>query len=190
MSASDLCVYVIDGNGEKRLATISQILRPKLNEDLVNRDKFIGWYNKCLERMDRISSDIELIKELLISATPANYPGRIIMSVTDDTESKVVANYGGRHWRRITNFLRGVDNHDPELGKKYGEEYVCLRESNVPVHTHVDVMAVQTSERGANTWINRDMGGQDPMGVNSSANVSDGENAILVDGVQNANMEY
>ena len=62
------------------------------------------------------------------------------MSATDDVESKVIANYGGKHWRRITNFLRGVDADDPDIGKKFGEEYVCLRESNVPVHTHTDTL--------------------------------------------------
>lgn len=46
------------------------------------------------------------------------------------------------------NFVRGVSSAD-EVGKKVGEEFVCLRESNVPVHTHVmnsDFNPVQDSE--------------------------------------------
>lgn len=65
-----------------------------------------------------------------------NYRGRIIVSVTDDTEKKVIKHYGGKSWKRVVNFLRGVDNNDSGLGKKFGEEYVCLRQSNVPIHTH------------------------------------------------------
>ncbi len=64
------------------------------------------------------------------------YAGRIIMSVTDDTEKKVIEHYGGARWRRIPNFLRGVEKDDLAFGEKAGEEYVCLRQSNVPIHTH------------------------------------------------------
>ena len=62
--------------------------------------------------------------------------GKIIISTTDDVESKVIKHYGGKRWRRIVNFLRGVNGNDETLGKKFGEEYVCLRESNIPIHTH------------------------------------------------------
>ena len=72
------------------------------------------------------------------SVPPLNYIGRIIISHTDDTEQKVIANYGGKRWRRIENFLRGVGEKDPNniIGQKTGEEYVALRESNIPVHSH------------------------------------------------------
>lgn len=67
---------------------------------------------------------------------PLVYVGRIIVSTTDDTEMKVIKHYGGKTWRRMVNFLRGVDEEDEHLGRKFGEEYVCLRESNVPIHAH------------------------------------------------------
>ena len=73
---------------------------------------------------------------LLIEVKPISYPGRIIISTTDDIESKVIKNYGGRKWKRVVNFLRGVDLDSTELGVKFGEAYVELRESNVPNHTH------------------------------------------------------
>ena len=60
----------------------------------------------------------------------------MIISTTADTEKKVIEKYGGTKWRRITNFLNGVPDDSPKIGQKYGEEYVCLRESNVPIHTH------------------------------------------------------
>ena len=67
---------------------------------------------------------------------PLTYVGRIIVSTTDDTERKVIGHYGGKAWRRIVNFLNGVEEDDGSLGEKSGEEYVCLRESNVPIHSH------------------------------------------------------
>ena len=73
---------------------------------------------------------------LLIEVKPISYPGRIIISTTDDIESKVIKNYGGRKWKRVVNFLRGVDLDSTDLGVKSGEAYVELRESNVPNHTH------------------------------------------------------
>ena len=75
----------------------------------------------------------------MVSVKPLTYVGRVVMSTTDDTEQKVIAHYGGKRWMRIENFLRGVDA-DSELGKRLGEEYVCLRESNVPIHTHNETL--------------------------------------------------
>ena len=79
-----------------------------------------------------------MAQELFASVPPLNYIGRIIISYTDDIEQKVIANYGGKSWRRIENFLRGVRLDDEENipGRKIGEAYVALRESNIPIHAH------------------------------------------------------
>ena len=115
------------------------ILKPKLDKELVLSGDFMYWYETQLEAIDRIYSKIVQYKEMIKSIKPMNYTGRIIISTTDDIEQKVIKHYGGKRWRRIENFLRGVDGNNLDergFGKKFGEEYVCLRESNVPIHTH------------------------------------------------------
>lgn len=121
-----------------------------------------------------------------MSIRPLNYPGRIIVSVTDDIESKVIANYGGRRWKRITNFLRGVDGSDPSIGQKIGEEYVCLRESDIPTHTHPVVLKGHGSEE----WMLKDKGGRKTMFV-SSRNVPEANGSENCDStVENIQNEY
>lgn len=115
---------------------MEEILRDILDKKLVTKGEFVSWYNTQIGRMKEIRDKVQIIKELAKSMKPMNYSGRIIMSVTDDTEQKVIQNYGGKKWRRLTNFIRGVDGGNEEWGNKYGEEYVCLRQSNVPIHTH------------------------------------------------------
>ena len=116
------------------------------------------------------------VKELLVSIRPMNYVGRLIMSVEDDTEQKVIKHYGGRHWRRITNFLKGVDKDDPSLGDKCGEEYVCLRESNVPIHTHNLTLWRSDDEIPENlsksNWMDKDRGGRETKVVSTEGNGS------------------
>ena len=87
------------------------------------------------------------------SVPPLNYIGRIIMSFTDDTEQKVISNYGGKRWRRIENFLRGVKLDDPNdlPGRKWGEEYVELRESNIPIHSHSESIK-ESSSTSSQSW--------------------------------------
>ena len=82
------------------------------------------------------------MRQLMLSIKPLTYVGRVVMSTTDDTEQKVIAHYGGRRWMRIENFLRGVDD-ESELRKRMGEEYVCLRKSNVPIHTHNETLKLK-----------------------------------------------
>lgn len=72
----------------------------------------------------------------MIAVKPYTYAGRIVISTTDDTELKVIKNYGGKQWRRVLNFLRGVDETSSDLGKRLGESKVCLRSSHIPNHTH------------------------------------------------------
>lgn len=105
----------VDGKWTKNLKTfvnIAQIFKKILDVELVQKIEFSSWYNRQMEVLAEIQTKVDLIKELIKSMKPMNYAGRIIISVTDDTEQKVVANYGGRKWRRITNFLRGVPPSD------------------------------------------------------------------------------
>ena len=124
----------------EELATSSMstndILKPFLDTKLIPKDEFMTWYYEKLELMKQIQSKMDELQELLISIKPINYKGRIIVSTIDDTEQKVIRNYGGKKWRRIVNFLRGVSPGSPMAGSKVGEEYVCLREANIPIHTH------------------------------------------------------
>ena len=75
------------------------------------------------------------------SIRPRTYVGRIVISTTDDVESKVIAHYGGTRWKRVMNFLRGVEPDSDSLGSKQGEAFVSLRASNIATHAH----ALQTS---------------------------------------------
>jgi hypothetical protein len=86
--------------------------------------------------LDKLDDDIAELVKLRTSVKPVTYVGRIIVSTTDDTEKKVVEHYGGKRWRRVENFLRGVGVNDWTIGDKIGEEYVCLREQNIPMHVH------------------------------------------------------
>ena len=69
-----------------KFTSMSQILKPKLDEELVPIAEFMAWYNTKMEQMDRMVEKMDEVKELLVSIRPMNYVGRIIMSVEDDTE--------------------------------------------------------------------------------------------------------
>lgn len=141
--------------------TMEQILKPKLDQELVPKGEFMFWYCQQLDALDRIYAKIELIRDMLNSMKPMNYTGRIIISATDDTEQKVIQHYGGKRWRRIENFLRGVNGgtiEERDFGKKLGEEYVCLRESNIPLHTHGSSLNGVASTGNAQ-WLEKQRGG-------------------------------
>ena len=110
----------------------------------------------------RIQSKIKVVFELIRAAKPLTYVGRIIVSTTDDIEMKVIEHYGGKKWRRMVNFLRGVGSGDSR-GRKWGEEYVCLRESNVPLHQHDIQLKNPSGDRPSTTgdayWMCADKGG-------------------------------
>ena len=89
--------------------TMQELLMRHLDNILMPEAQFMEWYIKKSKQLDEISKKIELAKELAVSVPPLNYIGRIIVSYTDDTEQKVIAHYGGKSWRRIENFLRGVN---------------------------------------------------------------------------------
>jgi hypothetical protein len=92
--------------------TMEELLMRHLDVLLMPVSEFMQWYDKSSKRLDAIEEKIEIAEQLCKSVPPLNYIGRIIISYTDDTEQKVIANYGGKRWRRIENFLRGVYNMD------------------------------------------------------------------------------
>ncbi len=149
-----------DENGNL-LWSMGEILKKKLDVLLVPRHEFGNWYSKIVGRIQKLKERLQLYRQMLRSMKPFNYVGRIVMSSTDDTEQKVIKNHGGKKWRRIVNFLRGVSEWS-ELGTRLGEEYVCLRESNIPVHTH----AMSTTEETQPVWqMKKDMGSNDTKTV-------------------------
>lgn len=131
------------------------------------RSEFVKWYAEKLRRIKAIAEKIRTARELMVCVPPVNYVGRIIVTTTDDTEQKVVANYGGKHWRRIENFLRGVEKNDPAIGRKWGEEYVELRESNVPVHQHQSHLNEKATTKNCN-WDLSDKSDGETKVVNSN----------------------
>lgn len=124
-------------DGQKSL---SDTLTPFLDELLMSRHEFNVWFYRMVDVIKVVQEKIQLVRQLMVAVKPLAYVGRVVMSTTDDTEQKVIAHYGGKRWRRMENFLRGVED-ESELGKRLGEEYVCLRESNVPIHTHNETLA-------------------------------------------------
>ena len=114
-----------------------------------------------------------------------NYVGRIIVSTTDALEREVIEHYGGKRWRRIMNFLRGIDINDSGLGKKFGEEFVCLRESNVPIHTH-EVRRTESGRIALNG--KRRIGNQSWM-LNKDGNDLNGVKSVDI-GYQLSPLEY
>lgn len=138
--------------------TLQELLTPHLEYNLMPTLEFMDWYAQKTRQLDELQEKVALANELSVSVLPLNYIGRIIVSSTDDTEQKVISKYGGKHWRRIENFLRGVGQDDPDVGKKLGEEYVELRESNVPIHTHKETLNANQPMR-SQEWMAKDTGG-------------------------------
>lgn len=89
--------------------SMNELLMKLLDGLLMPVSEFMQWYDQASKRLDAIEGKIEIAEQLCKSVPPLNYIGRIIISYTDDTEQKVIANYGGKRWKRIENFLRGVN---------------------------------------------------------------------------------
>lgn len=167
--------------------SIQELLYPFLDRELVVKNEFMNWYAATIERLNSIQDKIKTVQELSISVPPINYRGRVIISYTDDTEQKVINHYGGRKWRRITNFLRGVEKDSLEIGRKFGEEYVCLRESNVPLHVHGTTL-VSDEQMGSEKWFNSNKPGDDVKIVNENPTGQDEQSNSLNAG--NSPIEY
>ena len=89
--------------------TMQELLMKHLDRILMPKSEFLQWYVQKLDALKEIEQKIAVAQGLVVSVPPLNYVGRIIVSYTDDTEKKVIASYGGKSWRRIENFLRGVN---------------------------------------------------------------------------------
>ena len=141
---------------------MDRMLEKKLDECLVPRNKYMSWHNGTLDKIKELQGKLDILRQMLASMKPVTYVGRIILSTKDDTEQKVIRNYGGRKWRRLTNFLRGT-NPGLETEGKLGEEFVCLRESNIPIHAHN--MKVETTQNDTQ-YVKLNQGGKDARVVN------------------------
>ena len=58
--------------------------------ELIPVNEFMKWYYDKIRKFRELEDNISKIKELLTSRTPIAYVGRIIVSTTDDLESKVI----------------------------------------------------------------------------------------------------
>jgi hypothetical protein len=144
--------------------SISDILTPFLDRLLMTRNEFNVWFYHMVDVLKVVQEKIQLVRQLMVSVKPLTYVGRVVVSTTDDIEQKVIAHYGGRRWRRIENFLRGVED-ESELGRKLGEEYVCLRESNVPIHTHGEKLLWKFTTKDQD-WLQKDIAAVETKLVN------------------------
>jgi hypothetical protein len=142
---------------------MDRMLEKKLDECLVPRNKYMSWHNGALDKIKELQGKLDILRQMLASMKPVTYVGRIILSTKDDTEQKVIRNYGGRKWRRLTNFLRGT-NPGLETEGKLGEEFVCLRESNIPIHAHN--MKIDETIQNDTQYVKLNQGGKDARVVN------------------------
>lgn len=168
--------------------TMQELLMKHLDRILMPKSEFLQWYVQKMDALKEIEQKLAVAQGLVVSVPPLNYIGRIVVSYTDDTEKKVIANYGGKSWRRIENFLRGVSEDDPDVGRKLGEDYVELRESNMPVHTHSETLpAGQEPETKSQEWAAKQRSGKTTQPVNTPVRDEDSRQSI---DVQNISLNY
>ena len=166
--------------------TMQELLMKHLDRILMPKSEFLQWYVQKLDALKEIEQKIAVAQGLVVSVPPLNYVGRIIVSYTDDTEKKVIASYGGKSWRRIENFVRGVrkDDQDNIPGQKLGEDYVELRESNVPVHTHSETLpAGQEPETKSQEWAAKQRSGKTTQPVNTPVRDEDSRKSVDVQSI-------
>lgn len=150
LTYKNLSERIEDGTKDGKFVPMQDILKTKLDDELILKNDFISWQRAILKKFIELNEKMNLLLEMMKSMKPRNYIGRIIISTTDDLEQKVINNYGGKHWIRMVNFLRGVDKYNPNdipterIGRKFGEEWVCLRESSIPTHTHNEQLLSKT----------------------------------------------
>ena len=58
--------------------------------ELIPVNEFMKWYYDKIRKFKKLQENSKKIKKLLTSMTPSAYVGRIIVSTTDDLESKVI----------------------------------------------------------------------------------------------------
>lgn len=74
------------------------------------------------------------------------------------------------------------------MGEKTGEEYVCLRQSNVPIHSH-KVTLSEASTTNPAAWMVKGRGGSESRIVNGTE-TKDDHTDRMVGGLDNAGLEY
>ena len=168
--------------------TMKELLEKHLDRLLMPVSEFMQWYMEKSKKLDEIEQKLEVARELVVSVPPLNYVGRIIVSYTDATEQEVIANYGGKSWRRIENFLRGVRENDVDNipGKKFGEDYVALRESNIPIHAHSETID-NVEQTKVQEWSAKEKSGSSTQLVNTP---QEDEGNVESIGVKNTELEY
>lgn len=96
-----------------------------------------------------IVNSITELDSIIKSMQNATFPvGHFIFSKTCDTESKVIAKYGGVHWRRVTDKFIGACGSVLSINGG-GSNSVQLSTSNMPSHSHSLSGTYTTSETTA-----------------------------------------
>lgn len=170
--------------------TMQELLMKHLDNILMPKSEFLQWYVQKMDALNDLEQKLVVAQGLVLSVPPLNYVGRIVVSYTDDTEKKVIANYGGKSWRRIENFVRGVRKDDLYNipGQKLGEDYVELRESNMPVHTHSETLpAEQDPETKSQEWAAKQRSGRTTQPVNTPVRDEDSRKSV---DVQSTSLNY
>ena len=142
-------IAVKDATARSSIASINTSIGT-INKNIGTINKNIGNIN-TLPTTDK-SSIVNSIKELdtiIKSMQNANFPiGHFIFSKTCDTEAKVIANYGGVHWRRITDKFIGACGNVLSINGG-GSNSAQLSLSNIPSHSHSLSGTFTTSETTA-----------------------------------------
>jgi hypothetical protein len=122
------------------------LFKPMLTADLsATYDDFVPYTGDS----GRLNEDVASLVDIVKSIQNASFPvGHFIFTKTCDTESKVIANYGGVHWRRITDKFIGACGNVLSINGG-GSNSVQLSASNIPSHSHSLSGTFTTSETTA-----------------------------------------
>ena len=85
-----------------------------------------------------------------------------------------------------------VKEHDITIdipGKKFGEEYVALRESNIPVHSHSETIS-NVAQTSGQDWAAKEKGGSTTRLVNTPQTPAQNPDARLSIGLKNTSQDY
>lgn len=141
MSYCNIVIYITKG------ATANNLLfKPMLTTDLsATYDDFVPYTGDS----GRLNEDVASLVDIVKSIQNASFPvGHFIFTKTCDTESKVIASYGGVHWRRVTDKFIGACGSVLSINGG-GSNSVQLTASNVPSHSHSLSGTLTTSETTA-----------------------------------------
>lgn len=122
------------------------LFKPMLTTDLsATYDDFVPYTGDS----GRLNEDVASLVDIVKSIQNASFPvGHFIFTKTCDTESKVIASYGGVHWRRVTDKFIGACGNVLSINGG-GSNSVQLTASNVPSHSHSLSGTLTTSETTA-----------------------------------------